>query len=173
MDDKFILDAACGGRRFWFDRQHPNALYVDNRPIDPMIVGKGKNARVHECQPDKVMDFRALDLPDESFSLVVFDPPHFVEAGERSFMAIKYGTLKRHEWREDLAKGFAECFRVLKPGGVLIFKWNEYHIPLKTIVALAPYTPLFGHPSGKQQNTHWVTFMKLEHNKKETSGADL
>lgn len=54
-----------------------------------------------------------------------------------------------------------------------IFKWNEYHIPLKTILALAPYTPLFGHPSGKQQKTHWVTFMKLDHNKKEISGADL
>jgi len=71
------------------------------------------------------------------------------------------------DWREDLAKGFAECFRVLKPGGVLIFKWNETQIKVTEVLALTPHKPLFGHPSGKRQNTHWMTFMKSQTNAKQ------
>jgi len=33
IPDKFILDACCGGRMFWFDKHHPNALYIDNRSV--------------------------------------------------------------------------------------------------------------------------------------------
>lgn len=160
-----ILDACCGGRMFWMDKANPDVLFVDRRVVEPISVGKGRNARMFSCQPDQVMDFRKLDLSDNSFSLVVFDPPHFTRAGEGSYMAQKYGKLDPQTWRDDLAKGFAECFRVLKPNGVLIFKWNEYHIPLREILALTPVKPLFGHPSGKKQLTHWVCFMKL----KETS----
>lgn len=158
---KEILDACCGNRMFWFDRKNPNALFVDQRRVEPVSVGNGKNARIFDVQPDIVMDFRKLDLPDESFSLVVFDPPHFTSLGKKSYMAIKYGILNKDTWRDDLARGFAECFRVLKPNGVLIFKWNEHDIRLKEVLKLTPVKPLFGHPSGKTQLTHWVTFMKL------------
>lgn len=161
MQDKEILDVCCGGRMFWFDSNNPNALFVDNRVVDPMRVGKGRNARTFSCKPDRVMDFRRLDLPDGSFSLVVFDPPHFLKAGPQSYMGQKYGVLNRETWRDDLRQGFAECFRVLKNNGVLIFKWNEFHIPLRQVLALTPVKPLFGHPSGKRQQTHWVAFMKL------------
>lgn len=157
-----ILDVCCGGRMFWFDKNNPNALFVDKRLVEPMQVGKGRNAREFSCQPDKLMDFRKLDIPDDSFNLVVFDPPHFTRAGETSYMAQKYGVLDPQTWKEDLRKGFSECFRVLKRGGVLVFKWNEYHIPLKDILALTDVDPLFGHPSGRRQQTHWVCFMKLE-----------
>lgn len=50
--------------------------------------------------------------------------------------------------------------RVLKPNGILIFKWNEVEIPLNEILKLFNKEPLFGHPSGKRMNTHWVCFMK-------------
>lgn len=159
---KQILDACCGGRMFWFDKNNPNTLFVDNRVVDPHPVGKGRNQRMFSCQPDRVMDFRKLDLPDNSFSLVVFDPPHFVRAGNGSYMGQKYGKLDPKTWREDLRAGFSECFRVLKPNGVLIFKWNEYQILLSEVLKLTPVQPLFGHPSGKRQETHWVCFMKLE-----------
>lgn len=59
-----------------------------------------------------------------------------------------------------LRRGFAECFRVLDDDGVLIFKWSEVQIPLKEILPLAPYPPLFGNRSGKNNNTHWLCFMK-------------
>lgn len=158
--NKKILDVCCGGRRFWFNKRHPDALYLDNRPMAPRSVGKGKNARIHECEPDMVMDFRKLDIPARSYKLVVFDPPHFTSLGETSYMAQKYGKLNLKTWREDLRQGFSECFRVLEKDGVLVFKWNEYDIRLSEVLHLTPYQPLFGHPSGKTQKTHWVVFMK-------------
>lgn len=145
---------------FWFNPENPNALFLDIRRVEPRIVGKGKHGRVRSVLPDKIMDFRALDIPDNSYPLVVFDPPHFNTLGEKSFMAETYGRLDPKTWRDDLTKGFSECFRVLKPDGVLIFKWNEYDIPLKEVLKLTPVAPLFGHPSGKAQKTHWVAFMK-------------
>lgn len=158
--DKIILDPACGGRMFWFNKQNPNVLFADKRVMQPKVVGSGKDARVRKCLPDKVMDFRKMDLPDESFSMVVFDPPHLF-LGENSYMAQNYGALHKQTWKEDLRTGFAECFRVLKPNGTLIFKWNAHDVPLKEVLALTPIEPLFGHPSGKSQLTHWVCFMKF------------
>jgi hypothetical protein len=76
-------------------------------------------------------------------------------------MRKKYGVLDKETWRDDLTKGFAECFRVLKDEGTLIFKWNEVSIPLKEILTLTPpYKPVLGHPSGKRMGTHWVLFIK-------------
>ena len=102
-----------------------------------------------------------MDLPDNSFSLVVFDPPH-LKCGRKSYFAQIYGSLE-DTWAEDLRQGFSECFRVLKPDGVLVFKWNETDVPLKEVLALTPEQPLFGHRSGKAAKTHWVAFMKAVH----------
>lgn len=157
---KIILDVCCGGRMFWFDKAHRDALYVDIREEEDFQTGKGKDNRHRAIKPDVVMDFRKLDLPANSFSLVVFDPPHLF-IGRKSYFAQIYGSLEK-SWEEDLRKGFAECFRVLKKNGVLIFKWNESDIPLRKILALTPVKPLFGHRSGKAQKTHWITFMKLK-----------
>lgn len=156
---KKILDACCGGRASWFDKEHPDVLFADYRVMQPEVVGKGKDARVRKCLPDKVMDFRKMDIPNNTFKLVVFDPPHLF-LGENSYMAKVYGRLNKETWREDLTQGFSECFRVLKDDGILIFKWNESDILLKEILKLTPFEPLFGHPSGKAQKTHWVCFMK-------------
>lgn len=154
-----ILDACCGGRMFWFDRENPNVIFADCRVVPPRPVGHGKQARMRQCLPDRVHDFRAMEYPDETFQLVVFDPPHLF-LGENSHMAQTYGSLDRATWRDDLTKGFAECFRVLKRGGALVFKWNESDIPLKEILALTPHAPLFGHRSGKAQKTHWCVFWR-------------
>jgi SAM-dependent methyltransferase len=109
--------------------------------------------------PDYVADFKALPFNDCQFALGVFDPPHFARNGASGWMAKKYGTLGG-DWREELHRGFQECFRVLRPSGTLIFKWCDDEIPLSQILALTPEKPLFGHKSGKQQKTHWVAFMK-------------
>lgn len=80
-------------------------------------------------------------------------------------MQKKYGVLG-NEWREDLRKGFAECFRVLRSEGILIFKWSESQIPVKEILSLTNVEPLIGHVSMKhkqnQTQTHWITFLKEE-----------
>ena len=91
--------------------------------------------------------------------MVVFDPPHLFKLGSNSWMAKKYGKLPS-EWKDYLKEGFSECFRVLKPEGILIFKWNEYQIKTKEILKLTEVKPLFGNISGKRSNTHWICFMK-------------
>ena len=153
-----ILDACCGSRMFWFNKKHPDTLYIDNRTMAPT---KQTNGATITVAPDKVMDFRKLELEDESFSLVVFDPPHLCTLGRKSYMAPKYGELDRATWREDLKLGFAELFRVLKKDGVLIFKWSESDILVKEVLALTPVAPLFGHRTGKAGKTLWIAFMKV------------
>jgi len=75
-------------------------------------------------------------------------------------MGMKYGTLLGLDWRDMLRKGFAECFRVLRPGGTLVFKWNEEDVPVREILALTPEKPLYGHKSGRLNKTHRVAFLK-------------
>ncbi|HUW43818.1 MAG TPA: class I SAM-dependent methyltransferase [Bacillota bacterium] len=165
MKDKFILDACCGGRMFWFDKNHKNTLYVDHRELKKGSLKKTPN---FEVKPDKIMDFRKLDLPDNSFKLVVFDPPHLKSLEQNSWIAAKYGTLNPETWREDILKGFNECYRVLEDYGVLIFKWSKSNdnrkkrdVSIAGILKLLPVRPLFGHPSGSKINTIWMCFMKI------------
>lgn len=153
--DKKILDACCGSRMFWFDKQNPNVLYQDVRSEEHILC----DGRKLEVKPDVVADFRDMPYADGSFKLVVFDPPHLAKAGENSWLAKKYGILSPN-WKEDLAKGFKECFRVLEPDGVLVFKWNEDQIKVSQIITLSPIAPLFGHTTGRHGKTHWITFIK-------------
>lgn len=156
-----VLDACCGSRMFWFDRRDPRAVFVDSRRESHTLpdVSSAGGSRELVIDPDQVCDFTALPFPDASFALVIFDPPHFERNGARSWVGLKYGTLTG-DWPDMLRRGFAECFRVLRPDGVLVFKWCAAEIPVSRILALTPERPLVGHRSGKQQKTHWITFIK-------------
>nr|WP_182312350.1 class I SAM-dependent methyltransferase [Comamonas testosteroni] len=163
IEQKHVLDACCGSRMMWLDKQDPRAVFVDRRQETLTVTDNSKGnktgQRVLTIEPDFLMDFRALPFPESSFKLVAFDPPHLVQAGPRSWLAAKYGKLGP-EWREDLRQGFAECFRVLEPGGTLVFKWNETQVKLREVLALTPAKPLFGQVSGRNGLTHWLVFMK-------------
>ncbi|CDG98917.1 DNA N-4 cytosine methyltransferase M.NgoMXV (modular protein) [Xenorhabdus bovienii str. puntauvense] len=151
-----ILDMCCGSRMFWFDRNNANVIFCDIRR-ESHILCDGRELNI---EPDIIADFRALPFASNTFQLVVFDPPHLERAGENGWQRKKYGALNKDTWRDDLAQGFKEAFRVLRPSGMLIFKWNETQIKTSEILALTSESPLFGHPSGKRANTHWVAFMK-------------
>lgn len=113
---KAILDACCGSRMFWFDRRHPDVVFMDRR-----------------------------------------EETHLIHAGESSWLGKKYGKLDRKTWRDDLKAGFRECFRVLEPGGVLVFKLCEDQVSTAEVLKLASHEPLFGHRRGK---TVFLVFMK-------------
>ena len=119
------------------------------------------NNQTITIKPDDVCDFQELPFENESFSLAVFDPPHLIDKSDTAWLVKKYGTLPK-EWQPVLQKGFAECMRVLKPNGVLIFKWNEVLVPTSTIIKLFGNEDklLFGHKSGKRSNTNWLVYMK-------------
>ena len=151
-----VLDPASGSRMFYFDKADQRVLFGDIRSEQHVLC----DGRALDVNPDALMDFRDLPFDDNTFSVVIFDPPHLVRAGPQSWQAAKYGRLDRDTWRDDLRAGFAECFRVLHPEGVLIFKWNETQIPVSQILALTDQKPLVGHRVGKQMKTHWITFIK-------------
>lgn len=158
---KSVLDVCCGSRMFWFDRADDRALFVDKRRETHLAadcsVKNGERQIV--VNPDLIADFTNLPFPSEQFSVVVFDPPHVARNGDTSWLLKKYGRLQG-EWRDMLKFGFAECFRVLRPEGVLVFKWAETQFPISQILALTPERPLFGNRCGKSAKTHWVVFMK-------------
>ena len=151
-EPKFILDACCGCRMFWFDKTHPNAIYMDNRELDETAC----DGRRVVVKPDVIGDFRHIPFPDGSFRLVAFDPPHLKRAGAKSYLAQKYGRLDPKTWTQDIQAGFDECFRVLVPGGFLVFKWNEDQIPIYSVVNLAPERPLFGQMRGKTSRYGYI-----------------
>ncbi len=170
---KPILDACCGGKMFYFAKDDPRVLFQDIREVETTLC----DGRSFSVKPDVVADFTLMPYPDESFAMVVFDPPHLVYSrGKKSktvdiygtlsdktaptgYQHIKYGALYS-DWRDLLRKGFSECFRVLKSGGFLIFKWCDIDIKVSEILALTEHQPVFGHKSAKRSQTHWICFMK-------------
>lgn len=148
-----ILDACCGSRMFWFDKSNENVLFADNRELETTLC----DGRSLVIKPDIIMDFRNMPFEDNKFKMVVFDPPHLIKVGEKSWLGQKYGILPK-DWPIYINQGFNECMRVLEPYGTLIFKWNEEQIKTSEILANIDFKPLFG---DKRSKTHWMVFMKL------------
>jgi len=159
-----VLDVCCGPRMFWFDHDDERAVFMDRRR-ETWIVDKGTPGTIGRSpsvtDPQVLSDFISIPFPDESFSHIVFDPPHYSNAsmGINSDLSHKYGMLI-DGWEESIKEGFCECFRVLKPCGTLVFKWCSNEIPLSRVLQLTEKRPLYGHRSGKSLTTHWLSFLK-------------
>lgn len=158
-----VLDACCGARMFWFDKKDNRAVFTDKRAESHQLKDSSSKhgSRALMVDPDLIASFTALPFDDSTFSLVVFDPPHLVRNGKSGWLSKKYGKLEG-DWKKELRQGFAECFRVLKPSGTLIFKWNERDVPVSQILKLTPERPLFGNRCGKSAQSHWIVFMKAD-----------
>ena len=121
--EKTILDVTCGDRTIWFQKNEPHTIYCDKRreewegDFGKALRADGKQKHRHlVIDPDIQCDFTDLPFEDESFQLVVFDPPHIENLSENSWMRKSYGSLDG-DWRPMIHDGFAECMRVLKLGG--------------------------------------------------------
>ena len=138
---------------FYFDKHDDRVLFQDIRKLETTLC----DGRHFEVNPDVQADFTNMPYPANSFRMVVFDPPHLLRSIENcktchiynepspknkatGYQMIKYGALGNADWKEVLRKGFAECFRVLMPGGFLIFKWNETDIKVSEILKLTSAT---------------------------------
>lgn len=154
LEGKLILDACCGSKMMWFEKNDPRVLYCDIRQEEHTLC----DGRHLEVKPDLVCDFRNLPLPSDHFIHVAMDPPHMNKLGKDSYMALKYGVLLP-TWKDDLRQGVDECFRVLKPGGTFILKWNEYQISVRDLINAIGKQPLYGHPT-RHAKTHWLAFIK-------------
>lgn len=154
MGNKKILDPCCGSKMFWFDRNNPDVIFSDNRTLDTTLC----DGRTLVIEPDMIIDFRDMPFDNDTFNLVVFDPPHLIHAGKNSWLAKKYGVLPP-DWKSYIKAGFDECMRVLKPGHVLIMKWNEEQIKTAEMLKALGRMPLFG---DRRSKTRWLVFMKMD-----------
>jgi len=159
-----ILDACCGGRMWWWDKAHPLALYMDKRRVpqgaSEMLTtkdGKRHASPGWACEPDVIGDFRAMPFEDDAFQLVLFDPPHNVRDEPLGVNGLMYGALPAGSEQDDLARGFAECWRVLAAGGTLIFKWAG---KIDRVRPHFPVAPAVGTRSPRGLQTWWLVFYK-------------
>lgn len=165
-----ILDATCGGRSIWHpeNKDREDTLYIDKRDEDSGFLGReeyGYNPRNYSIDPDERQDYRDLPYKDESFNLVVFDPPHAIRPdGMQSLHGVthkKWGCLHAETWQEDLRVGFEELWRILRPGGTLIFKFADEAAEFDEVLKLAPEPPLFGTSTKDHTSeTRWFVFYK-------------
>lgn len=158
MADKIeshVLDMTAGSRMMWFDKHNSLSTFVDKRKVHEELT----TGHVIDVDPDVLADW-TLGLPfeDNTYDLVLFDPPHLIHAGDNSWLAKKYGKLNADNWQEIIKLGFNEGMRVLKTYGTLVFKWNDSQIALSEILKVIDFEPLFGQ---KRQKTHWLVFMKV------------
>lgn len=148
-----VLDLSAGNRAVWFNKAHPDAIYVDIRP---------------EVSPDIVADSRALPAEiGAGFDLIVFDPPH-KNNGPNFGMARSYGCFDHDHIRSTIAETAKEAHRVARDDGLMAFKWNDHALKLSSVLQLlAPYwEPLFGHGVSHQQRataTSWVMLRRVDY----------
>jgi len=160
--NKFILDACCGVKYMWKNKNHPNVVYNDIRTEEEGFI-PFKNTKKLSVKPNTNYDFRNMGFKDKSFKLVVFEPPHLASLGENSKFRKIYGCLNKETWKEDIKKGFEECLRVLDDYGILEFKWSDYEIPFREVINLFPIEPLFMNITNYKatSTTKWFCFMKI------------
>ena len=91
----------------FYARFRPPEVNGDDRVAGPVDIGP----------PLRCADARALDLPDACVALVVTSPPYF--AGKEYETALGEGAVPAGylDYLEMLRDVFAECRRVLEPGG--------------------------------------------------------
>lgn len=168
-----ILDATCGGRSIWHpeNKDRDDTLYIDQRdePADFQHQDYGHLSENpnYSIDPDEQQDYRDLPYSNQSFNLVVWDPPHAVRSDGmttlRGIVTKKYGALHAETWQEDLKAGFNELWRILRPGGTLIFKFADESADFAEVLNLFPRDPLFGTSvNDGTVSTRWFVFYKSE-----------
>jgi SAM-dependent methyltransferase len=155
-----ILDATCGSKTIWYQKNHPLVTFMDKREGKYYHATEINTKEIVRVNPNIVADWtKILPFDNNEFDMIVFDPPHIISSTSCE-MTNRYGRLNPSSWRKELKKGIKELFRVLKPNGVFILKWAETSKPLEDVLKLFPYKPMFGTRTGQANKNHWVLFIK-------------
>jgi len=174
-----ILDATAGTRSIWYQKSNPFTLFMDKRyekvyRRDEININS-HTQRIMKIYPDIIGNWERLPFKDNSFDIIIFDPPHLIKKNNGKIlqsMVKMYGFFYEDNYKYILETGIKELFRTLKPNGQFILKWCECDKPVEDIIKLFPYLPLFGSRTGQKNNNHWITFIKYSYNK-ELSNYDM
>lgn len=145
-----ILDVSGGRRMMWFDQRNPLCTFLDIR---------------QEMEPDVVADStQPLPFDKESFDLVVFDPPH-LSTGRGARMAKTYGHMPAAKCRQLVEDTARQIRVVLKPDGLLCFRWCDHTQRLERILGLLHgFEPLFGHKvaerNRRRSSLYWIVLRR-------------
>lgn len=167
-----ILDATCGYRGIWYQKNHPLVTWMDARKGKFISYQNPKDKRIYRVNPDVVSEWKDAPFEKETFDMIVFDPPHLVRKREtkESRMMIQYGYLYEKNYKQVLKEGIKKLFDVLKQEGVFIFKWDETDKSINEILPLFPFKPLFSNKTinhnPKKKDSYMVVFLKYDVNKK-------
>lgn len=106
-----------------------------------------RSAMGNGMKPDIVADSCKLPFYDDSFDIVLFDPPfsfrNSKSCGSKEYVRfyITYGLnlyTSRTELQNYIKNTFYEIARVVKPNGTCLLKWSESRIPLNFPLELLP-----------------------------------
>ncbi|MBI3659865.1 hypothetical protein HY230_05265 [Candidatus Acetothermia bacterium] len=117
-EPKKILDATVNTGRFW----KGSTRSVTGMDIDPSY------------NPDVVGDNRDMPFDDESFDVVVYDPPHVPNQGQdrtkdfntRFGLVLKSSAENGYNFSYMYPPFAREAYRVLQPEGILLCKIIDY-----------------------------------------------
>lgn len=70
---------------FWFDKENADVEFMDIRELETTL-SDGRNLVI---KPNTLADFRNMPYEDETFYMVVFDPPHLIRGGDNSWLVKK------------------------------------------------------------------------------------
>tara|TARA_R100000654_G_scaffold33685_1_gene58891 strand:+ start:746 stop:1237 length:492 start_codon:yes stop_codon:yes gene_type:complete len=160
ITEKEVLDACCGGRHWWFNKEDPDMFGLDIRSVEKGSIELQPNWSV---EPDLVGSYCNMPFNDESFSLILWDIPHKLKQ-DKGIITKKYGFLGEN-WREDTKQGFEECWRVLAQRGTLVFKWSDLDVKVSEMLNLFHTKPKAGTITKKGvNNTYFLIFYKGDSN---------
>lgn len=146
----------------WYDKHHPNTLYIDIRKEEKGFIPAIPN---FEINPDEIADFRLLPVHIKSkrFKLIVWDIPHRKDKVPHGILLKKFGILNPQTWKADITTGFKELWSVLDDYGVLLLKFSNYHVKFDELLLQIPEHPLFYNKTSHKgtTETRWFCFMKI------------
>jgi len=161
-----ILDSTASERSIWYQKDCPFTIFMDKRrgKFTTMTENTKEDHGTVVVKPNVIAEWEHLPFKNGVFDMVVFDPPQiFKNEGQKlSSMIARYGVLYNHNWRTQIRDGAMELFRVLKPEGIFILKWNDTGKPVDDVLKLMPFRPLFGTRTGTSNKTHWIAFTNIE-----------
>jgi hypothetical protein len=146
-DARTVLDMTYGSGRFWSPK-HPVTATVAGLDLDP---GRAR---------DVVGDFRALDFPDGTFDVCIFDPPYQWDMGKGkpSVMGSRFGTYhSEEEARATIQEGVREAWRVARLG--IIVKVQD-HVHSSRVVWMSDWVKA-ALPVEPYDQTHLVRQHKI------------